>query len=269
MTASPRRSKLAAKCLKPFRFLGTATAFGLFGASGMLFRFGITPWLNLTEKDALKRVRISRFVVWRWFGIFVSIIRSLGLVRVEVKNPERLERKGLIIAANHPSLIDVVCLISRIPQATTIVKASLAKNWFTAPPVRAAGYATNDLGPEALEQLEADLRRGAAFVVFPEGTRTPVDLPNGETPRMHRGAAAVALHTATPVTPVRITAEPRWLTKDRGWWHMPDEPMTLTFEVLEDLPVDDLLPLYNERPSLAARRLNKRLAAVLFPGKGR
>ena len=156
MTASPRRSKLAAKCLKPFRFLGTAIAFGLFGASGMLFRFGITPWLNLTEKDALKRVRISRFVVWRWFGIFVSIIRSLGLVRVEVKNPERLERKGLIIAANHPSLIDVVCLISRIPQATTIVKASLAKNWFTAPPVRAAGYATYDLGPEALEQLEAD-----------------------------------------------------------------------------------------------------------------
>ena len=49
---------------------------------------------------------------------------------------------------------------------------------------------------------------------------------------------------------------------------MPDEPMTLTFEVLEDLPVDDLLPLYNERPSLATRRLNKRLAAVLFPGKG-
>ena len=89
MTASPRRSKLAAKCLKPFRFLGTAIAFGLFGASGMLFRFGITPWLSLTEKDERVRIRISRFVVWRWFGIFVSIIRQLGLVRVEVKKPAR------------------------------------------------------------------------------------------------------------------------------------------------------------------------------------
>ena len=256
---------LRKRLLKPFRFIGTAIAFGLFGMSGMLFRFGITPWLNLTEKDEETRIRIARHVVWRWFRLFVGIIREAGLVRVEVKNAERLNRPGLIVAANHPSLIDVVCLISLIPEATTIVKAALLQNWFTAPPIRAAGYATNDLGPEALKLLEADLRRGAVFVVFPEGTRTPVNLPPGERPRMHRGAAALALHAKRPITPVRITANPRWLTKDRGWWHMPDDPMTLTFEVLEDIPVDDLLPLYNERPSIGARRLNKRLAAALFP----
>lgn len=253
------------RLFKPFRYAGTAIAFGFFGASGMLFRFGITPWLNLTEKDEEKRIRIARRIVWRWFRLFVAGIRDAGLVRVEVRHAERLSRPGLIVAANHPSLIDVVCLISLIPEATTIVKASLAKNWFTAPPIRAAGYATNDLGPEALGRLEADLKRGAVFVVFPEGTRTPVDLPPGVVPRMHRGAAALALHTGRPVTPVRISAAPRWLTKDRGWWHMPDEPMTLTFEVLEDIPVDDLRPLYNERPSIGARRLNKRLAAALFP----
>ena len=102
------------------------------------------------------------------------------------------------------------------------------------------------------------------MVIFPEGTRTPTDLPAGTYPRMHRGAAALAFETGRPLTPVRVTAQPRWLTKDRGWWHLPPEPMTLTFEILEDLPLEDLQDLYNQRPSLACRRLTVRLQQVLF-----
>ena len=82
---------------------------------------------------------LARRVVKRWFGLFVSVITSLGLVRIEVKTPKR-SRKGAILAANHPSLIDIVCLLSIVPEATTIVKASLLKNWFTRAPILGAGY---------------------------------------------------------------------------------------------------------------------------------
>ena len=247
-----------------FRLLGTASAFVLFGLGGLVFPLVAAPGYLFGPKDPRSRTLRARRIVRAWFAIFVAVIRALGLVRVEVKNAERLERPGLVLLANHPSLIDVVCLMSKLRNATTIVKASLAKNLFTRAPIRAAGYVPNDAGPDALQPLLAELDAGTTFVIFPEGTRTPVDLPPGEYPRMHRGAVVLALEARRPITPVRITARPRWLTKDRAWWKLPPEPMTLTFEVLEDLPVDDYLNLYNSRPPKAARRLTAELARRLF-----
>lgn len=258
---------LGGRLLAPLRLAGTGIAFAVFGLGGCLFRFGITPYLRAkfpgAEHQAL-RTRLSRRVVQWWFERFVKSIALLQLVHVKFIGLERLSRPGLIIAANHPSLIDVVCLISALPNATTMVKAALLKNWFTAPPIAAADYAVNDEGALALSKIEKDLQDGAAFVIFPEGTRTPSSLPPNEAPRMHRGAAAVALTLGRPITPVRIAASPRWLTKDRAWWRLPPKPMTLVFEVLEDLDSADLRPLYNVKPSRAARILNARLAQALF-----
>lgn len=59
-----------------------------------------------------------------------------------------------------------MCLLSIVPEATTIVKASLLKNWFTRAPILGAGYIPNDAGPEALVLLEAELSRGVSFVIF-------------------------------------------------------------------------------------------------------
>lgn len=173
-------------------------------------------------RHAKKRKVWPDRVVKRWFGLFVSVITSLGLVRIEVKNPEAFQKKERFSQANHPSLIDIVCLLSIVPEATTIVKASLLKNWFTRAPILGAGYIPNDAGPEALGLLEAELSRGVSFVIFPEGTRTPIRL--SEMPKMHRGTAQLALHANRPITPVRISAHPRWLTKDAVWWRLPQEP---------------------------------------------
>lgn len=248
----------------PFRLAFTAFAFALFGLGGVAFGLLVTPVLAVTAGSEAERRRRARRVVRWWFGRFVAVIESLGLVRVRVKNPEAFMKPGAVFTANHPSLIDVVCLMAIVPEATTIVKASLLRNWFTRSPIRAAGYAANDAGPAALPALAQDLASGAAFVIFPEGTRTPSDLPEGEVPRLHRGAAQLALHTGRPITPVRITAQPRWLTKDRGWWHLPEEPMTLTFEALPEIKVEPYLTLYNSDARRAARRLTQDIGRLLF-----
>ena len=260
MSASP----LLRLILVPLQFTGTAIAFALFGVGGILYGLLVTPWLKLTTRTPEESRKRARAVVRFFFRVFVGFIRVLRLARIEVINPEGLMRPGSIIAASHPSLIDVVCLISIVPEATTIVKAKLLSNPFTRFPILASGYATNADGPEALEALSRELDSGASFVIFPEGTRTPRDLPPGKLPKMHRGAAQLALHTGRPITPVRVTAEPRWLTKDRGWWHLPEKPMVLTFEVLPEIPVADYLPLYNSSPRSAARRLTEDLGARLF-----
>ena len=252
--------------LMPFQFAGTACAVALFGLGGVIFGLLITPVLKMTSKSPEEERRRARAVVRWWFGCFVTIITALRLVRVEVRNPEALMKEGAILACSHPSLIDVVCLLSVVPEATTIVKASLLKNIFTRAPIRAAGYVSNAEGPDAIEKLARELESGTAFVIFPEGTRTPSEFPEGEMPRLHRGAAQLALHTRRAVTPVRITASPRWLTKDRGWWHLPEKPMMLTFEALPEIPAAPYLDLYNATPRLAARRFTLALGRELFPG---
>lgn len=113
------------RALLPFRLAFTAFAFALFGLGGIVFGFFLTPWLKMAGGTPEEKKSLARRVVKRWFGLFVSVVTSLGLVRIEVKNPEAFQKKGAILAANHPSLIDIVCLLSIVPEATTIVKASL------------------------------------------------------------------------------------------------------------------------------------------------
>lgn len=266
--------------LLPLQFAGTALCFGLFGLGSVVFALIVPPALAVGWRDPAARRRVARDVIRRSFALFVALITGLRLVRIRMTNSERILRPGTILAASHPSLIDVVALLSVVPQATTIVKASLLSNPFTRAPIQAAGYASNDGGPEVLDALARELEEGAIFVIFPEGTRTPSDLPEGTVPKLHRGVAQLALHTGRPVTPVRITASPRWLTKDRGWWHLPEKPMTLAFEALE--PIDPAEHMnaapgeeapaaargepaaYNHSSRLAARALTEALGARLF-----
>ena len=247
----------------PFRNALTAFAFALFGLGGVVFGLCLTPWLKASGRSNAEKRSLARRVVKRWFGMFVSIIERLGLVKVVVKNPEAFEKRGAILAANHPSLIDVVCLISIVPEATTIVKSALLSNWFTRAPIKGAGYIANNAGPEALNDLAIELDRGAVFVIFPEGTRTPTHFT--EMPKMHRGAAQLALHSGRAITPVRIEASPRWLTKDVAWWHLPEEPMTLTFEALPEIDVEPFRSTYNHSSRRAAVLLTDAVGRALFP----
>ena len=111
------------QALLPFRLAFTAFAFALFGLGGIVFGFFLTPWLKMAGGTPEEKKSLARRVVKRWFGLFVSVVTSLGLVRIEVKNPEAFQKKGAILAANHPSLIDIVCLLSIVPEATTIVNS--------------------------------------------------------------------------------------------------------------------------------------------------
>lgn len=285
MTTSTRTFRLP----KPLLFMGTALSFGLFGLGALFFTLFLFPALFLLIRKKARRQAFARQFVRRTFALFIAFISALKLVRIRVLHPEALTRPGSILAANHPSLIDVVTLLSIVPNATTIVKASLLKNPFTAAPIVACDYATNNTGEwgeqvfATFKTLGEELNNGAIFVIFPEGTRTPSNLPPGQTPKLHRGVAQLSLLTGRPITPVRITASPRWLTKDRGWWHLPEEPMTLTFEPLtpiEPAPFlaeneeprgntsqaanDPDLHAYNPSTRHAARALTATLSRCLF-----
>lgn len=254
--AVPARSSLLNRW---WRIAGTGFLFALFGLGGLLLGVVVFPLLLVAIRHHQRRSALARGVIHHLFRAFVGLMCGLGLCHLEVRGRERLDRRGLLILASHPSLIDVVFLISLVRDADCIVKAALARNPFTRGPVIAAGYVFNDSGPGLIDDCVASVRSGNNLIVFPEGTRTPADVALG---RLQRGAANLAVRGGLPITPVRITCEPRMLGKGIKWWRVPPIAGTFVIEVGEDMPIADHLAAEGAQ-ALAARRLNDELARRL------
>ena len=51
---------------------------------------------------------------------------------------------GLVLAANHPALIDITCLLARVPEAVCIFKPAIRRNPVLGAAARRAGYLASD-----------------------------------------------------------------------------------------------------------------------------
>jgi len=214
-----------------WRLFATGLCFVLFGLGGVLLRLVVFPLQGLRGGDAQTRQRRARQTVHRSFRLFVQTMRTLGILTLEVRGAERLGQPGQLIIANHPSLLDVVLLIGLIPDANCIVKHGLFHNPFTRGALTACGYISNDASLEMFERAVHVLQAGETLIVFPEGTRTPVNA----LPRFHRGACAIALRGARCVTPVAINMSPRSLCKGEPWYRIPPRRMRYVIDVGEDI----------------------------------
>ncbi len=216
-----------------------------------MLRLAYFPLLQLLVRQREAQTRKARLAVHYTFKLFIELMRVLGILRYEIRGIEKLQRPGLLILANHPTLIDVVFLISLVPDADCVVKASLARNPFTRGPVRATNYICNDSGAGLIEDCIASIQTGHNLIIFPEGTRTPVNGPM----KLQRGAANIATRGPCNITPVTIRCEPLSLTKGLPWWKVPPRRMQFTIEVKDDIAVQPFLDQSQNEPALAARQL--------------
>jgi 1-acyl-sn-glycerol-3-phosphate acyltransferase len=237
-----------------WRVLGTALSFAAFGLGGVLLGLLVFPLLRLGVRDPARLGRLARRLVQASFAGHVWLMRRLGVMSWEIHGAERLRRPGLLVLANHPTLIDVVCLIGMIEEADCVVKSRLATNPFTRGPLRAAGYIFNDNGAGLVQDCIDSVRAGKNLVIFPEGTRTPRGEVLGP---LQRGAANIAIRGALDVTPVTIRCTPPTLGKGEKWYRVPSRRFHMRIEVLPDIPVAPFLA--GSAEALAARRLTEHL----------
>jgi 1-acyl-sn-glycerol-3-phosphate acyltransferase len=237
-----------------WRIAATGLCFGIFGMGGLVLCWGILPASRLLGWRGERRRGLARALISGMFRLFIRIMRAMGVMRYDYAGLERLNRQGLLILANHPTLIDTVFLIAFVRDADCVVNAALWENPFTGGAVRAAGYIRNDSGLSLVDNCLASIARGSNMVIFPEGTRTPVD---GQLD-FKRGAAQVAVRGVRDVTPVVIRCVPRTLGKGEKWWSVPPRRAHFTIEVRDDIPVGLHIEDASE-PALAARALNAHL----------
>ncbi|SBV37252.1 Phospholipid/glycerol acyltransferase [uncultured Stenotrophomonas sp.] len=246
---------LRARLNHAWRVLGTGLSFLAFGVGGLLG--GLLFPLLLLVGDDRRRRSMARRLVQRSFAAHVGIMRRLGVLTYEIRGRERLDRNGLLVLANHPTLIDVVFLVSLLPNADCVVKQAVARNPCMRGPVRAAGYIANDDGAGLVDDCIAAVRAGGNLVIFPEGTRS---VP-GRVPQLQRGAANIAVRGRLDITPVRITCTPPTLTKGQKWYRVPSRRFHVQVEVGEDISIAPFLAEAGtpRGEALAARRVTDHL----------
>ncbi|WP_233710246.1 lysophospholipid acyltransferase family protein [Pseudomaricurvus albidus] len=234
-----------------WRVLATGFCFLTFGLGGLILPLVAVPVLYLLPGGPLRRERRAKALIHYTFRGFMELMRFLGILTYSVEQRQALNRPGLLIVANHPTLIDIVFLIAFIKRADCVVKSSLLRNPFTRGPIGVANYIANDSSEEVLELAEQSFQRGNSLIVFPEGTRTT----QGQALKMQRGAANIALRCDCEVTPVVITCEPSTLTKELRWYQIPERPFHIALTLK---PAISKLPFQQEKAvSLAARKLTR------------
>jgi 1-acyl-sn-glycerol-3-phosphate acyltransferase len=197
-----------------------------------------------------RRRERNQFIIHNLFRIYIGMLRCFFVIDLRVDGREKLQQgAGRIVVSNHPSLLDVVLLMSLLPRAQCIVKKELWQSPYLGRVVRGAGYIRNDLELDAmLVACRSALAEGNSLIIFPEGTRT-VPL---EPVHMHRGFANIAILLDARVQLVTITCEPPTLLKGSKWWTIPSHRPSFRVEVGDYL---DFAGIDREHRSLAARKL--------------
>lgn len=234
-----------------WRALASAIAFACFGIGGLVLGMVVFPLLIVLVRSPSRRQAVARALIGQLFRWFVGLMRAIGLLTYDYQGLDRLQRQGLLVLANHPTLIDVVFLIGLVPNANCVVKAALSSHPCTRGPVRSTGYICNDSGFDLLQTCVDTVQAGGNLIIFPEGTRTRP----GQPLKMQRGAAQIALRGGFAITPVRIRCEPLGLFKGQPWWRVAERPLHFSIQVADDIPTAPFLKAAGGEASLAARSL--------------
>jgi 1-acyl-sn-glycerol-3-phosphate acyltransferase len=155
---------------------------------------------------------VGRWVTSYGFRCYLWVLALTGVFRFDLRALDALREAGpLIVAPNHPSLLDAVMVVSRLPNAACVMKSDLIGNPIYGASARLAGYIRNDDFIGGVTQAVDDLKRGGQLLLFPEGTRSTRRPIN----RLKGGAALVSKRSGVPIQTVLIETTSPFLSK--GW----------------------------------------------------
>lgn len=233
--------------------------FTFFGAGSIVLAIIVFPILRLFVHPKERFQKAARATVSATFRFFIGMHVLVGASKNTVNDKKAFRNlRSTIIVANHPSIMDVVYLISLVPNADCIVRGGLTKTVLAG--VINQLYIVNSLGyDEMIELSKKSLASGTNLIVFPEGTRTP---RHGTNP-YKKGAARIALEAGCDVQPVYIGGNDKYgLGKhDKFLSYNHTEVYHFDIHLLERIKIADYAEF---EPQIAAKRLtaemHKRIA---------
>jgi 1-acyl-sn-glycerol-3-phosphate acyltransferase len=204
-----------------FETLALYTSLTLLGLMGLSLTLIAPPlWLVLPERLS---ARCGRRVILISLRFYVWTLRRMGAYRLDLRALSTL-RGGppLVLAPNHPSLIDALFVIAYDPNVACVIKSSLMNNVFLGGGARLARYIRNEPPRHMITSAVEELARGGPVLLFPEGTRT-VQAPINP---LKASVAIIAKHANVPVQTLIIEQDSAFLSKGWSLFKRPSLPIT-------------------------------------------
>jgi 1-acyl-sn-glycerol-3-phosphate acyltransferase len=158
------------------------------------------------------RKRLGRKLIGGAARAYLGFLTWMGACRFDRVALDALrDAPPMVIAPNHPSLLDALVILAGVPGATCIMKADIVNNVLFGAAARLAGYVRNTPLRGMVQSAVDDLNEGSHVLLFPEGTRTtsfPVSRFQGTT-------GLIAKSAGVPVQTVFIETDSGFLGK--GW----------------------------------------------------
>lgn len=226
----------------------------LYGAMAVL---GVVMWPFVLADD-----RHVWTALRTWARTTIWGLRWIVGARVTFEGLEHLPEGGALVAMKHQSMLDTIAPALFLPKPVFVFKAELGNT-----PVMGAYLRKNQIAVDrgghakALKSIVRGARdavaKGRQVVIFPEGTRQPLDAPPDYKP----GIAAMYKDLNLPVTPVALNTGLVW--KPKGVMR---NPGAITIKILPPIPAG--LPREDFMRELETRIENE-CQALLPPDKRR
>lgn len=165
----------------------------------------------------------GRAGISRGFYLYRLIITAIGAFRLDLSEVDTLRNESaLILAPNHPQMIDAVLLATCHTNVVCVMKAPLMRNIFLGAGSRLARYIANEPPRRMIEAAVSAVQSGGVLLLFPEGTRS-VRFPIND---FHLSVGAISKHAHVPVQTVIIETDSPYLSKGWPLFRIPQFPIT-------------------------------------------
>jgi 1-acyl-sn-glycerol-3-phosphate acyltransferase len=253
--------------LRPFKILyeyfALLTSLTLLGLICLTWSiFAIPLYFILPRKLGLG---LGRRAIMTGFGLYAWSLSATGTYRLDMTAVDSL-RGGppVILAPNHPCLIDALLILTRLPNVVCVMKAELMKNVFLGSGARLAGYVRNESSRQMVKESVTHLSEGAVLLLFPEGTRTTQAPINP----LVASVALIAKHANVPVQTLIVETDSPYLSKGWPLFKRPSLPITYRVRLGKRFaPPQDVAAFTAELDAYYRRELTGALQSRWLPGK--
>jgi 1-acyl-sn-glycerol-3-phosphate acyltransferase len=176
----------------------------------------------------IKTRQATRKVIHCLLHVYFKLFQCSGIYsqQIVLKEGRLGDLHGCIVLANHPSMLDALVLLSELPQSICYYKEGMHPIVFSDSAAAMTGFIRNDAGIDGIRQAIRHLRAGGNLIVFPEGTRSPVQ---GLEPFLP-GFALIAEQANSLVLCLNINPHSDILSKTCPPWRCPQLPVRYWIE---------------------------------------
>jgi 1-acyl-sn-glycerol-3-phosphate acyltransferase len=199
----------------------------------VLFYMLLVFWILVAIPTFVLPPRAFMEVAKAWARSSVWLMRVVCNTRTEYRGLEKIPAGPLIVASKHQSTWETFALMQFFDAPLFIYKRELAWipffGWYLMKSkmigVDRAGGMRSLM--EMARRAPKEVRSGRQLIIFPEGTRTPVDAP----PDYKTGVGQIYVNSGVPCVPVALNSGLFWPRRTFLRY-----PGTLVVEFLDPLP---------------------------------